>query len=336
MSDFAAAMTILASGVGDRLGLFAALAAEESQTASALARRTGYDQIMVHAWLQVMAAAGYIDYEPASETFFLPIEHAVLADREPDTGLAGGFQLFLGMVKPIETIMDAFQKHGGVAQADYDRDLRAGMERMSAPWFETLLVQTWLPAVPGLIEKLKRGIRVADLGCGRGQALVRMANHFPASTFTGYDLFAPVIEEARTSATAAGVAEHIAFVQGSVALPLSGQYDLITMFNSLHDVTPPEAGLIVVREALAPGGCCVILESAFSDKLEENLHPMGAVLYGTGLFYNTPVSIANGGTGPGAAGLTEARIGALCETAGLHVTRLSLPNPMHALYLASR
>lgn len=334
MADFGAAMSILACGVGDRLGLFAALADRGAQTAEELSTITDCDRTLVRAWLQVLAASHYLDYDPAAQSFSLPLEHGILADRDASIGLAGGLQLLLGLAKPIDALIEAFKTRGGVPQSSYDADLRSGMERMSAPWFDSTLLDSWIPAVPGLKQKLERGIRVADIGCGRGRALVSMARRFPNSTFTGYDLFAPVIEEARQNASASGVDRRIRFEQRNIIHGLSGEFDLITMFNSLHDITRPVDALRAAGGALSSEGLCLILESALSDRLEENLHPFGAILYATGLFYNTPVSIANGGSGPGAAGLTESPLRKMCSEAGLNLSRVALPNPIHALYIA--
>jgi SAM-dependent methyltransferase len=181
---------------------------------------------------------------------------------------------------------------------------------------------------------LRRGIRVADIGCGRGRALLSMARRFPESSFTGYDLFAPVLEEAGNRAEESGLSDRVHFVQHDISRPLPEQYELITFFNSLHDVAAPVEGLRSVREALLPNGCCLILESAFSERLDENLNSLGAVLYGTGFFYNTPVGIANGASSAGGAALSEAQVHSYCNEAGFEVKRIRLPNPIHALYYA--
>ena len=336
MTDFAAALAVLACGVGDRTGLFKALADGNAQTAGELASQTRSDPALVREWLRVVAAAGYVDYNRANETFTLPREHGVLADLDPTTGVGGGLQLFLGLAKAVEPLIAAFAAHSGIPQSQYDSDLRKGMERMSAPWFETLLSEKWIPAVAGLREKLRAGVRVADLGCGGGRAAIRLAQVFPQSDYVGYDWFQPAIEEARQNAKAAGAGASVRFVCHDITQGLPGQYHVITMFNSLHDVPAQRAALDAVREALEPEGCCLILESPFSDSLADNLHPMGAVLYGTSLFYNTPVSIANGGSGPGAAGVTESRVRELCREANLNVTRIPGYSPIHALYVATR
>jgi SAM-dependent methyltransferase len=334
LTDFAAAMNVLSAGIGDRLGLFATLYKYGPLTLEELTSRTGYDAQMLHQWLQLMAAAGYIDYQPENKSFLLAEEHKLFANLDIDSGLAGGFQLILGFAKVVEEIIASFHTHQGVDQSLYDADLRSGMERMSAPWFESQLVDQWLPSAH-LDMLLRRGIRVADIGCGRGRALLSMARRFPESSFTGYDLFGPVLEEAGNRAAESGLSERIHFVQHDISEPLPEQYELITFFNSLHDVAEPVKGLRSVREALLPGGCCLILESAFSDRLEENLNSLGSVLYGTGFFYNTPVGIANGACCAGGAALSEAQVHNHCAEAGLEVRRIRLPNPIHALYYAT-
>ena len=334
LSDFGTAQTILACTVGDKLGLFKKLATIGPVNGKVLAKVTGFDEILVLRWLEIMTASKYLDFDSSDNTFTLPAEHGILADLDAQSGLAGGFQLFLAFSKTVESLIAAFKTHQGVDQSDYDEDLRTGMERMSAPWFESSLVESWIPAA-GLDQKLSDGLRAADIGCGRGRALFRLAHRYPNSIFTGYDFFSTVVNEARQIAKEKGIEQRVQFRAHDVSQPLPEEYDLITFFNSLHDVTRPVEGLTRVREALAPGGACLILESAFSDRLEDNINPLGTVLYGTSLFYNTPVSIANGAVSAGRAVLSESRIRELCGSAGLQVTRLRLPNPMHALYIAS-
>jgi SAM-dependent methyltransferase len=334
MNDFGAAMSVLAAGIGDRLGLFATLYQQGPQTLDELATHTGYDPFLLQRWLQLMVTAGYLEYSSEKNSYLLSEEHKVLANQDADSGLAGGFQLFLGFAKTAENLIRAFHTHQGVDQSCYDQDLRSGMERMSTPWFESQLVDQWLPAAR-LDQQLARGIRVADIGCGRGRALLSMARRFPQSSYTGFDLFAPVLDEAGNRAQKDNLSERICFHRHDIVEPLSEQFDLITFFNALHDVAAPVQALKNVRGALTPGGCCLILEGAFSDRLEENLNPLGTVLYGTSLLYNTPVGIANGARTSTGAALSAKQIDTYCVEAGLNVARIRLPNPIHTLYLAT-
>ena len=334
MGDFSSAMAALACAVGDRLGLFRALAASESITLSGLANLTRTDEPLLREWLRTLTAAGYLRYDPQSQTFSLPAELAeLLANEDGIMRLGGGFQLLLGLARPIEQIVEAFRNGGGVLQSSYSEDLRQGMERMSASWFDNLMVQQWLPAA-GLLPRLRQGIRVADVGCGAGRAVLKLAAEFPASSITGFDAFPGALSRARGNARQAGLEKKVSFKELDITSGIPDTFDLILNLNSLHDVVDLPAGIRAIRRALDPGGSWLILEGNSSDKLEDNLGPLGTILYGTSLFYNTPVSLSAGGQGEGAMGLPETKLRRLSEAAGFELRRLPLPNPMHALYQA--
>ena len=334
MRDFSSAIVALACAVGDRLGLFRALAASPNVSLATLADLTGTDERLLREWLRTLTAAGYLQYDSADQTFSLPVELAeLLTSDDGPMRLAGGFQLLLGLASPIEQIAQAFRQHCGVPQSAYPGDLWEGMERMSAAWFDNFMVQQWLPAA-GLISRLHAGIRVADLGCGAGRALLRLATEFPASSFTGYDAFQGTLSRARNNARLAGLETRVRFQEVDITGGIPEAFDLVMTLNSLHDIVDLPAGLHAIRRALLPGGSWMILEGNCSDKLEENLGTLGSILYGTSLFYNTPVSLASGGRGEGAMALPESRLRRLCEPAGFELRRLSVPNPMHALYQA--
>ncbi len=334
LGDFSAATTMLACAVGDRVGLFEELRSAGPSTADQLAGRSGIDVRWLRQWLATLAAAGYLEYQPEGGLFSIPPEHhALLADQGGGMTLAGGLELLLGFAGAAHEIVRSIRAGRGVPQSAYEPHVQAGMDRMSAPWFETLLVQQWLPAVPGLPERLRAGMRVADVGGGSGRALIALAKAFPRSTFWGYDVFPPALARAQANLAAAGLAGRVEVAELGVAGGMPGRFDLITSFNSLHDFRDQTAGLKAIRESLMREGLYLILESACSDKLEENLNPLGAMLYGTSFLYSTPVSLANGGCGAGAI-LAETGLLELCRAAGLRARRLPTTNPMHALYEA--
>lgn len=334
MRDFSSAMAAFACAVGDRLGLFTALATAGSATLTDLADLTRTDPPMLREWLRTMTAAGYIHYDPPSQTFSLSPELAELLVHEDGMmRLGGGFQLLLGLAGPIERIMQAFRDGSGVPQSAYPTDLWQGMERMSASWFDNFMVQQWLPAA-GVIARLRSGIRVADVGCGAGRAVLRLATDFPASSFTGYDAFEGTLARARNNARHAGLENKVSFMQLDITAGIPEMFDVVMTLNSLHDVVDLPAALHAIRSALLPGGSWLILEGNCSEKLEDNLGPLGTILYGTSFFYNTPVSLAGGGQGEGAMAFPESKLRRLCESAGFTLRRLPVPNPMHALYQA--
>ena len=208
------------------------------------------------------------------------------------------------------------------------------MERMSAGWYNHMLVPLWIGALPDVRAKLECGARAADVGCGAGRAVLRLAEAFPKSRFVGYDAFAPAVERADAHAREAGVGDRVRFEIRDVTGGLPDQpLDLVTMFNSLHDVGDPVAALTQIRKALAPDGVLLLMEIRTADSVDENRGPMSTILAGTGLLYTTPVALANGGNDFGILGFGERAIHALCQQAGFeNVRRLPLDNPANALY----
>lgn len=334
MSDLGGALVGLVCALGDRLGLFRVLAVSGPVTSGELAERAGIRERYAREWLSVLACAGYVEYDPESGSFSLPPEHAaVLAWEGSPMFLGGGLQQLPALAARLDDLARAFREGGGVPQAAYGEDLREGMERMSGTWFDNLLAQAWIPAVPGLREKLEGGARVADVGCGSGRALIALARAFPASTFTGFDFFAPVLARAAANAEAAGVGDRVRFERRDVAEGLPGGYDLVTTFDSVHDFADVHGGLAAIRRALAPGGVYLLLEMNAPERLEEAAGPVGSILYATSVLYNLPVSLAHGGEGVGTMGLPESRIRALCAEAGFgSVRRVPVPNPINVLY----
>ncbi len=249
--------------------------------------------------------------------------------------MGGAYQQLFGLVGPLDQLTHSFRHGGGVSQEAYDENLREGMERMSATWFENLLVPQWIEALPEVQAKLVRGASVADIGCGGGRALIKLAQAFPNSHFVGLDAFEPAIARATANAGLAGVGDRVRFKQQDVQEGLPDKYDLITAFDSIHDFADPLAGLSAIHKALLPGGSLLILEINCSSKLEENMGPVGTILYGTSVLYNIPVSLASGGAGLGTMGLPESCLRELCAHAGFSVVRrLPIWNPFNALYEA--
>lgn len=336
VGDMAGAVTSILCSLGDRLGLFRALASGGPAAPAELAARASIHERYAREWLSALAVAGYLEHDPGSGRFALPPEHApVLASEGNPFFMGGAFQQMPALFAPVERLAEAFRTGGGVPQAVYGPELRAGMERMSAAWFDTMLVQQWIPSVPAVHAALQRGARVADVGCGSGRALVRMAQAFPNSRFDGFDAFGPVLERAQARAAEEGVAGRVRFERRSVLNGLPGSYDLVTAFDSLHDVTDVPAGLRSIRRALSPGGALLVLEMSCHERLEDDAGPVGTILYATSVLYNVPVARADGGEGVGTMGLSEPRLRALCESAGFRsFRRVPIANPFNALYLA--
>jgi len=334
MGDLSGAVASIMCAIGDRLGLFKDLAARGPSTSQELARRTGINERYAREWLRALTSAGYLDYAPETERFTLPPEHALyLASEGGPMFLGGVFQHLPGLFRPLELVVQAFLQGGGVPQAAYDQDFRAGMERISACWFDNFLVPVWIAALPHVQEKLTRGARVADIGCGGGRALINLALAFPKSTFVGYDCFEPAIASASAAAKQANVDARVKFEQRDALAPLPEAFDLVTAFDVIHDVANPVVVLTSIRRALLPGGAFLMLEINSSDKVEENVGPIATMLYGTSVLYCTPTSIANGGRGLGTMGLPESAVRKLCNQAGFReIERLPFENPFNVLY----
>jgi SAM-dependent methyltransferase len=332
--DLSGAVVSILCGLGDRLGLFKVLATQGPATAEEFAARAGINTRYALEWLSALACAGYLDYDPAARAFSMRAELAPVLAFEPGPFFMGGaYQQLPAFVAQLDRLAHAFREGDGVPQESYGEDLRAGMERMSAGWFDAFLVQMWVPCMPDVQASLERGADVADVGCGGGRALINLARAFPRSRFVGYDLSPATVARAAENAARAGVADRVRFECRDVAEGLPGQYDLITTFDSVHDFGDPPAGLRSIRAALRPGGTYLLMEMNSADRLEDNFGPVGAILFGTSVLYNLPVSLMNGGAGLGTMGLPEGKLRELCAAAGFSTCRrLPVENPFNVLY----
>lgn len=325
--------TLLAS-IGDRLGLFKDLAANGPATSVELAAHAGVNERYAREWLGGMASAGYLEYDPVSSRFTLPVHHApALADEGGPAFFGGAYQELLGMLRPLDLLIDAFRHGGGVPESAYGDDMWDGMERFGASLYNNVLVQQWIPAMPDVQAKLERGAEVADVGCGRGRALIKLAQAFPDSRFVGYDVFGPALDRAIAYAEEARVADRVRFEQLDALQGLLERYDVITTFDVVHDVASPHGLLSVIRGALEPDGVYVCLDANVSDRLEENLGPVGTVHHGVSVLYCMTTSLAHDGEGLGRLGLHEQRLRELCTEAGFgSVRRVPLEDPLNSLY----
>jgi hypothetical protein len=236
LGDTSATMTTLLASIGDRLGLFKDLAANGPGTSAEVARRTGSNERYVREWLGGMATAGYLEYDAPSCRFSLPAEHAAALAAEGGPFFFGGiYEMIPALVAVFDQVTEAFRQRGGVRQANYPPAVWDGLERSSAGWFNNLLLEQWIPAMPAVQSKLQCGVRVADVGCGRGRALIKLAQAFPACTYFGYDMYGPAIGEATARAKEARVQDRVTFHQVDVSNGLPAEYDVITTFDVIHD-----------------------------------------------------------------------------------------------------
>jgi 2-polyprenyl-3-methyl-5-hydroxy-6-metoxy-1,4-benzoquinol methylase len=321
--------------MGDKLGLYKALAGAGGLTPVELARRTGVTERYIREWLNAQAAGGYVEYDPASGTYTLPPEQAVaLTDEESPAYLPGFFQIALGSVIDSPRITEAARTGEGVGWHEHGHDVFDGCERFFRPGYNTNLLPSWLPSLEGVVDKLERGATVADVGCGHGSSTILMATAFPNSTFVGSDYHEGSIETARKRAEEAGVSDRVRFEHAPAASYPGNDYDLVTMFDCLHDMGDPVGAARHVRETLADDGTWMIVEPMAGDRVEDNLNPVGRAYYGFSTFLCTPASLSQEvGLALGAqAG--EARIGDVVSAGGFTRFRRAAETPFNLVFEA--
>ena len=279
--------------MGDRLGFYRALAGAGPLTPAELAERTGTAERYVREWLNAQAAGGYVDYDPDTVRYTLPAEHAVaLTDESSPAYLPGFFQIALGTVHDSPRITEAAKTGAGIGWHDHVHDVHEGCERFFRPGYNANLIPAWLPALDGVVGKLQRGARVADIGCGHGASTILMAQAFPASIFAGSDYHEGSIRVARERADQAGVAVRVSFEVAPAASYSGRGYDLVTMFDCLHDMGDPAGAARHVHESLAADGTWMIVEPAAGDRVEDNLNPVGRAYYSFSTLLCTPASLS--------------------------------------------
>jgi 2-polyprenyl-3-methyl-5-hydroxy-6-metoxy-1,4-benzoquinol methylase len=332
LQDLSGGMTALMCGLGDKLGLFKALA-ERPATSEELAHRTKVSERYAREWLNGMAAAGYVVRDGDRRFALTPEQKAILAAEGTPTFFGGAYQELTGILKRYDSIVGAFRNGGGVKPEDYDSDFWAGLERFTNVWFENHLVQDWLPLLPEVRAKLEKGASVADVGCGAGRAVVKLAEAYPKSLYTGFDVHGPSLARAATAAKAAGVGSKARFEQADAAKGLPGKYDVVTMFDVLHDMADPAGALLNIRMSLNPGGSLVLLEINTADNPEDNESTLATIFYGFSLGYCMTSSLASGGAGLGTMGATGQKIKEMAKAAGFsEVKRIDIGNPFNVLY----
>jgi SAM-dependent methyltransferase len=298
LGDLAGTMATVLSILGDRLGLFGALAQGGPATSSELAERAGVSERYAREWLYGLHAAGYLEHDRERGSFVLPAEHAeVLAVEGGPFFFGGGYQALSGELRILDRLTEAFRSGGGVTQAAYPDDAFEGMRRFSVPWYEHQLTQQWIPALDGAHQKLQAGARYADVGCGAGHALIKLAQTYPQSSFVGYDAFQGAIERAQRDAEQAKVVDRVRFELLDAADGLPERYDLISTFDVVHDAVDPVGLLRAIRRALEPDGTYLMLEMRGADDPAENVGPFSTLLYGISVLYCMSTSLAHGGAG---------------------------------------
>lgn len=328
--DMGAAISGLLLHLGDRLGLYKAMAGAGPITSDELAERTGTAERYVREWLSNQAAGGYVSYDPADGSFTLPAEHAmVLANEDSPVFLAGAFEAIASAYADHELVVTAFRTGKGIGWPAHDDRLFSGIVRLFAPGYAAHLVPDWLPALDGVVEKLRTGASVADVGCGLGASAVILAKAFAHSSVVGFDIHEPPIAGARQAAAEAGVSRRTRF-EVATAKDFPGEgYDLVCLFDALHDMGDPVGAARHIRQALAADGTLMLVEPNAGDALGDNLNPIGRTYYGLSTVICTPGSLSQEvGLGLGAqAG--ERRLTAVLREAGFSRVRRATETPFN-------
>jgi 2-polyprenyl-3-methyl-5-hydroxy-6-metoxy-1,4-benzoquinol methylase len=333
--DFGATFHAALVVIGDRLGLYKALAQGGAATAADLAQRTSTHERYVLEWLSSQAAGGYVTYDPATARFSLTEEQVfALADENSPAFLPGAFQLALAATRSVDRITDAFKTGAGVGWHEHDSELFAGTERFFRPGYAANLVSSWIPALEGVDAKLKAGARVADIGCGHGASTILMAQAYPASTFVGFDYHQGSIDAATERAKKTGVTKNTSFAAASAKEYPGNDFDFVTFFDCLHDMGDPMGAAMHVRRSLKRDGTWMIVEPFANDKLEQNLNPVGRVYYSASTMLCTPCSRSQEvGLGLGAQS-GEARMREVVMSGGFSRFRRATQTPFNLVYEA--
>lgn len=319
--------------MGDRLGYYRSLAEHGPSTPAELAERTNTDEHYAREWLNAQAAGSFVTYLPATGRYQLPPEQAVALTDENSPAFVGGlFQIAHGTACDAARIIDAARTGDGIGWGDHNCDVHIGCERFFRPSYQANLINAWLPALDGVVEKLNAGAAVVDVGCGHAASTLLMAQAFPRSVFRGTDAHADSIATARQRAAASGEDVHITFEAADADAFTGGPYDLVTMFDCLHDMGDPVGAARHVRERIADDGTWMIVEPAAGDRVEDNLTPIGRAYYGFSTLLCTPSSLSQPvglalGTQAG-----PARIRDVASTAGFARFRLAAQTPFNYVF----
>ncbi|WP_327584287.1 methyltransferase domain-containing protein [Nonomuraea sp. NBC_00507] len=331
VADLAATEAAGSVVIGQRLGLYRALA-EGPATPEEFAERTGCHQRYLTEWLRGQAAGGYISYEPETGRFSLTEEQAYCLADPNGPNLPAAFLIALGMLRAEPRITEAFRTGEGFGWHEHHEDVFVGCDAFFRPGYAAELIPHWIPALDGVDEKLTAGGRVADLGCGLGSSSLLLAEAYPRVTVAGSDYHADSIALARKKAAEAGLSDRVSFEVATAQTFTGSGYDLVTMFDCLHDMGDPLAAARRVREALAPDGTWLLVEPNASDKVEENFNPVGRLYYSGSTFLCVPNALSQPGGYALGAQAGEAAMRELIAEAGFTRFRRATQTAFNMVY----
>ncbi|HVM08395.1 MAG TPA: class I SAM-dependent methyltransferase [Acidimicrobiales bacterium] len=335
-TDAAAVFHAATVVLGDKLGLYKALAEGGPATPAELAARTGCDERYLQEWLHAQAASTYCDYDASTGRFALtPAQAAVLADDASPAFAAGMMSLAAAVMKDEERLgRDAVRTGAGVGWHEHHTDLFSGTERLFKPGYVANLVTSWIPALEGVEDKLRAGATVADIGCGHGASTIVMAEAYPQSTFLGIDYHAESIDVARKRAADAGVSDRVSFEVASATDFSGSDYDLVCVFDALHDMGDPVGAASHVRSTLADDGTFLIVEPMAGERLEDNINPLGRLFYSAGMFICLAHAKSQGGAQQLGPQVPEQAWRELLADAGFSSFRRATETPFNRVFEA--
>jgi SAM-dependent methyltransferase len=335
VNDMGGAAMLASVIVGEELGLYRAMIDGKPTTPEDLAKKAGCNVRLVREWLSAQAASGYVELNDGK--FRLPPEQAMaLADENSPVYVAGGASVLASMFLDKDKIVQAMKGNGALSWGDHHPCMFSGTERFFRPGYRANLVSSWLPALEGVVAKLEKGAKVADVGCGHGASTVIMAQAYPKSRFVGFDLHEPSVKTARQRAADAGVTDRVRFAQATAKNYPDQDYDLVCFFDCLHDMGDPVGAARHAYQALKADGTVLLVEPFANDKLEQNLNPVGRMFYAASTFVCTPNSLSQEvGLGLGAqAG--EARLRSVFREGGFEKFRRAAETPFNLILEARK
>ena len=315
--------------IGDKVGLWKAMAGAGSLTPAEVAGRANCNERYVREWLSAMAAGGYVAYDGEGKFSLPEVQAIALTDESSPAYVIGGFQGMLAATRAVPKMVDRFASGEGLGWHEHDADLFQGTERFFRPGYQANLVASWLPSLEGVVDKLERGAKVADVGCGRAASTIIMAKAFPNSTFYGFDYHPESIEAARKAAADAGVADRCTFEVASAKDYPGNDYDLVCHFDCLHDMGDPVGAAAHTRDSLKPDGTWMLVEPYANDEVGDNLNPVGRVFYSASTIICTPASLSQEVGAALGAQAGEARLREVAGAAGFGSFRRATETPFN-------
>ncbi len=336
IADMGAAASGVLVVIGDRLGLFAAFAQHAPMLPAELADLTGTQERMIREWLAAMAASGYVSYEPADQTFSMtPEQIALLGDTDSPFFLASAYPCIAALYKDEPLVTEAFRRGTGVGWNEHHEDLFHGTERFFGNIYANFMVPTWLPSLENVVEKLTRGGKIADIGCGHGASMLMMARSYPQSSFWGFDAHAESIQLARQRLQESGL-KNVIFQQCEARAVLPGDYDLVVFLDSFHEMGSPIGVACHVKDILAPDGTLMLIEQKAPDRLEDNLNAVGRMCYSFSTMICVPGAISQGEEDALGNQAGFSRLAGVLRAGGFTRIRKTVETPMHMVIEAKK